>query len=285
MADATGPFSRRRFLKWTTAALGATTASAFGVNYLVNVAPNELTVETLTLKLARLPRAFDGLTLVQLSDMHHGPYVSLEHIENAVALANQAKPDVIAITGDFIGIRARYMKACVGALAKLDARHIFAVLGNHDYELGYLEQSIALLKASPIQLLRNQALRLKEGGEEIAIVGVDDVSLNEANLPRALDGLPEELFKLALVHEPDYADTVAQERVDLQLSGHSHGGQVKIPGLGPLILPKFAEKYREGLYQVGDLLQVYTTRGIGLIQPAVRFNCPPEVTVFRLERA
>jgi predicted MPP superfamily phosphohydrolase len=285
MSDVTGTFSRRRFLKWTTAALGATAVSAFGMDHLVNVAPNELTVESMTLKLPRLPRAFDGLTLAQLSDMHHGPYVSIKHIEEAVAFTNEAKPDVVAITGDFIGIRASYMKACVRALAKLAATRLYAVLGNHDYELGYLGQSIALMQASPIKLLRNQAVRLFADGEEIDFVGVDDVSHQRANVARALQGLGDEVFKIALVHEPDYADTVSQYQVDLQLSGHSHGGQVKIPGLGPLILPRYAKKYSEGLYRVGDLLRVYTTRGIGLIQPAIRFNCPPEVTVIRLERA
>lgn len=278
-------FSRRKFLKWTASAVGLTALGGFGVNYLFNVEPEALTVETVQVKLARLPRAFDGMTIVHLSDLHHGPYVSLNQIERAVALANQAQPDVVVITGDFIGMSARYMKPCVQALMKLEARSgIYAVFGNHDYVLGYVEQSLATIKASAIQLLRNQSARLRVGAEQIALVGVDDVWMKLADVKRALKGLPEELCKIALVHEPDYADVVAKEKVDLQLSGHSHGGQVKIPGWGPLILPRFAEKYFEGLNRVGDLLQVYTTRGVGLVKPAVRFNCPPEVTVIKLAR-
>ncbi len=276
--------TRRKFLKWGLSSLALTAAGGYGLHYMMNVEPEALVLETVEVNLSRLPRAFDGMTLVHLSDLHHGPYVSLEHIKHAVELANEAQPDVIVITGDFIGMSATYMKPCVEALRKLKPRvGTYAVLGNHDYILGYLEQSLVTLKASPIQILRNQSVRLKSGNDQVALVGVDDVWLKYANVKRALAGLPNELCKILLVHEPDIADEVAKEKVDLQLSGHSHGGQIKLPGLGPLILPKYAEKYFEGLYRVGDL-QVYTTRGVGLIQPAVRLNCPPEVTVVRLKR-
>jgi predicted MPP superfamily phosphohydrolase len=96
--------------------------------------------------------------------------------------------------------------------------------------------------------------------------------------------VPREACNVALMHEPDIADYAAEAGIDLQLSGHSHGGQVRIPGVGPLILPRFGRKYSMGLARVGDRTQVYTNRGIGVLEPRVRFNCPPEVTLIRLTR-
>jgi predicted MPP superfamily phosphohydrolase len=124
---------------------------------------------------------------------------------------------------------------------------------------------------------------LTRGRSTIYFVGIDDLWLELANLQRALEGVPNNACKIALMHEPDFADIAAQAEIDLQLSGHSHGGQVRLPLIGPLILPKYGEKYAMGFYRIGNFTRLYTTRGIGVLPPGVRFNCPPEITLLTLK--
>jgi predicted MPP superfamily phosphohydrolase len=162
---------------------------------------------------------------------------------------------------------------------------IYVVYGNHDYYVGYVSQTTASVRRAGMTLLRNQSVPLTRGKSQIFIVGIDDLWLRYANLPRALQSVPRDACKIALMHEPDFADEAAKAGIDLQLSGHSHGGQVRIPGIGPLILPEYGRKYPMGLARVGNFTQVYTTRGVGVLPPPVRFNCPPEVTLIRLTRA
>jgi predicted MPP superfamily phosphohydrolase len=141
---------------------------------------------------------------------------------------------------------------------------------------------IRSIKHTGITLLRNQAVPLTRGRSSLYLVGIDDLWQELADMPQALERVPGSGCKIALMHEPDFADIAAQARIDLQLSGHSHGGQVRLPGIGPLILPRYGEKYPMGLARVGALTQVYTTRGVGVLPPPVRFNCPPEVTFLTL---
>ena len=132
--------------------------------------------------------------------------------------------------------------------------------------------------------MRNQARPIEKDGQRLWIAGVDDVLEGWADLSRTTAGIPANEATILLAHEPDYADLAAKAGIDLQLSGHSHGGQVRVPGVGPLVLPNLARKYHTGLNRVGNL-QVYTTRGIGVINPPVRLNCPPEVTLITLKKA
>lgn len=275
--------TRRAFFKWM-GALGVTTgASALGVAYGYNVEPHQIRVERIAINLPRLPGAFDGLTIAQLSDLHLGPYVTEEHVADAVQMTNALKPDAIVLTGDLVNSSWRYIQPCVEILSKLDAPlGVYAVLGNHDYWVGYLELMIASLKKTGITLLRNQAVPITRGHAQFYFVGIDDLWLQLANLQRALDRVPHNACKIALMHEPDFADISAQAEMDLQLSGHSHGGQVRVPFFGPLILPKYGEKYPMGFYRVGNFTRLYTSRGIGVLPPAVRFNCPPEITLLTL---
>lgn len=277
------PLTRRRFLK-LMGALGVTAGvSAAGAAYGFNIEPNQLQVERVTIPLMRLPGAFDGITIAQLSDLHFGPYVSAEHIAQAVRQTNALQPDAIVLTGDLVNMSWRYIQPCMEIISKLDAPlGVFAVLGNHDYWIGYLELMLASLKKTGIRLLRNQAVPLTRGRATMYLVGIDDLWQELADLRRALTNVPHNACKIALMHEPDFADVAAQAEIDLQLSGHSHGGQVRLPFLGPLILPKYGEKYPMGLAHAGNFTQVYTTRGVGLLPPAVRINCPPEITLLTL---
>lgn len=286
--EATGPgktprVTRRSFLKWI-GALGATSAaSAAGAAYAFNVEPGQIGVENVPIALNRLPGAFEGLTIAMLNDLHLGPYVSPQHVLNAVALANQAKPDLIVLVGDMVNSSWHYIEPCAELVSKLDAPlGVFAVMGNHDYWVGFMELTLRAWKRAGVTLLRNESAPITRGRSTLHLVGIDDWWLQRADLKGALDRVPRNGCKIALMHEPDFADYAAEAEIDLQLSGHSHGGQVRLPGLGPLILPKYGQKYPMGLARVGDFTQVYTSRGVGVLPPAVRFNCPPEVTLVRL---
>jgi predicted MPP superfamily phosphohydrolase len=265
-------------------ALGVTTgAGAFGLAYSFEVEPHHIQVERVRMMLPRLPGAFDGMTLAHLSDLHLGPYVTEEHLAKAVEMTNAVRPDAIVLTGDLVNSSWRYIQPCTEILAKLDAPlGVYAVLGNHDYWVGFLNLMIDSVRKAGITLLRNQAVPITRGRSTLYFVGIDDLWLRLANVQRALLDVPNNACKIALMHEPDFADISAQAEIDLQLSGHSHGGQVRVPFVGPLILPKYGEKYPMGFYRVGNFTRLYTTRGIGVLPPGVRLNCPPEITLITL---
>jgi predicted MPP superfamily phosphohydrolase len=170
------------------------------------------------------------------------------------------------------------------ALADLDARYgVFTIIGNHDLwtDVRVVQQG---LDDSRLPILRNRGVTLQAGRAKIHLAGVDDVWNGKPDLATTLDETPADALTILLSHEPDYADTVARDgRVALQLSGHSHGGQVRLPGIGAPILPYLGKKYDQGLYRVGQMW-VYTNRGIGVVGPPVRINCPPEITKITLTR-
>ena len=158
---------------------------------------------------------------------------------------------------------------------------MIAVLGNHDHWNG-AEIVAGALSERGIRVLRNQNYVIERESSKLWIAGIDDALEGRADLPRTLAGVPAQEATILLAHEPDFADYAAGFPVDLQLSGHSHGGQVRIPGIGPIVLPAMARKYHTGLNRVGRM-QVYTSCGIGVINPPVRLNCPPEVTLITLQ--
>ncbi len=268
-----------------------------GASALVTVAgadtaflePRHLVSEPIDVRLKRLPDDFHGFRIAQISDMHFGPYMGKSFLGQAVQLAQSFHPDLLVLTGDFVshpfgefnGMRgARFAEPCADVLAMVTGIPVVAILGNHDH-LNNGKVVEGALHDRGIQVLRNRSLPLERGRSRIWIAGVDDALVQAADLTKTLRDVPASEAVVLLAHEPDFADYAARFPVDLQLSGHSHGGQVRLPGIGALILPRLAEKYPEGLNQVGAL-QVYTNRGLGVINPPVRFNCPPEVTFVTL---
>ena len=252
--------------------------------YAWNVEPNMLVVEEMHVRLSRLPQAFDGLIIGFLSDFHvkgpSSPALTARAAEMLMAL----KPDLIALGGDYITWSADHAESCADALAQLRAPlGVYGILGNHDYWAGDIEKTVAALTRVGIRMLRNESSAIGTVSNPMFLIGLDDVWEKHTDLPRALSGVPRDACKILLVHEPDFADEAAKEEIALQLSGHSHGGQVRLPLIGAPILPYLATKYPIGLQRAGPFTQVYTTRGVGLINPAVRFNCPPEVTILRLQ--
>jgi predicted MPP superfamily phosphohydrolase len=247
------------------------------------VEPKRPVVERITVPLRKLPPELDGFVIAQLSDLHHGSMVGLDEIAHGVELANGLDPDVVVLTGDFVTGTHEYAAPCAEALRGLRARHgVFACLGNHDFwtNPGHVADA---LEAQGIPVLRNTHTRLSVRGANLCLAAIDDVWVEAHDLESSLQGIPEGGCTVLLCHEPDFADTAAQYPVDLQLSGHTHGGQVRLPLFGPPLLPPFGRKYPQGLRRVGDLT-LYTNRGLGRIFPPLRFRCRPEVTALRLVR-
>lgn len=246
-------------------------------------------MERVDVVVPRLPEGLDGLTIAQLSDFHYDSTDAGEVIRSAVERTNQLAPDLIVLTGDYVTVspfasRSRVAldsEPCAQILADLHAPlGVFGVLGNHDHDSDPRVVSRSL-EARGITVLRNFNLRIEKRGERFWIAGVDDVLGGGANLARTLQGADG--FTVLLAHEPDYADRAASYPVDLQLSGHSHGGQVCLPLVGSPYLPPLARKYPRGLRQVGAM-KLYTNRGVGTIILPIRFNCPPEITLLTLRR-
>jgi predicted MPP superfamily phosphohydrolase len=168
------------------------------------------------------------------------------------------------------------------SLRELDARDgIYAVLGNHDHWTDVQAVSDAIREAG-IQLMINESAMIERDGERLYIAGVDDIWENKQDLDAALSDIPTDSCVILLAHEPDYADTAATDgRIDLQLSGHSHGGQIRLPLIGAPVLPVLAKHYDQGLYTIQDM-KLYVNRGLGMLDPPVRFLCPSEITCMTL---
>jgi hypothetical protein len=239
------------------------------------------------------PPALDGFRIIQLSDLHYDPYFGSAPIEAAVRLANLQSPDLVVLTGDFVTIPAIETRAtskraaeqsepCAILLKQLRSRYgSFAVLGNHD-EFSNPEIVTEGLRKQGIEVLRNHSLPVQHEGARFFLAGVDDVLGGGADLDRTLRGMSPAEPVILLAHEPDFADEAARHPIGLQLSGHSHGGQIRLPFVWPLFLPALARKYPKGLRRISDLT-LYTNVGVGTIHVPMRWNCPPEVTLITLK--
>lgn len=278
--------TRRAFLqRMLVAGLGLGLAGVGCGSYARLLEPRWLDVEEVTVPLAQLPQSLDGLSVGLLSDLHLGPYLGASELAQAVETMQQLRPQLVVISGDFVSRGSEWQRA--EALSPLGALQaplgVFAVLGNHDHWTDAAWVA-AVVQGQGITVLSNSARRLSDAGQGLWLVGVDSIWVGAEDLPRALAGVPDDTCKLLLVHEPDFADKAARWAIDLQLSGHSHGGQVRLPLLGAPLLPLWGQKYPIGLQRVGDTW-VYTNRGLGVIDPPLRFNCRPEVTLLTLRKA
>ncbi len=231
-----------------------------------------------------LDPSFNDYRIVHISDLHLGQWISAKRIEGVVNLVNKLKPDLIAITGDSVSYvvnepvldMLRFLKN----LKPNDAT--VAVLGNHDHWVGP-DEIRKVMKESNIIELENDIYTLKRGDAMLYIAGVDSITLEKQDLEAVLRKLPSSGPAILLAHEPDFADeSAATGRFSLQLSGHSHGGQMIIPGIGTPFRGSKFRKYPLGEYQVGEMVQ-YTNRGLGTNVFWIRINCPPEITILRLQ--
>lgn len=249
------------------------------------------TVETIRLPLRHLPDVFSGIRVALISDIHMGGWMNRERLQSVATWLLNEQPDVLLNTGDFLigrGFTQRtqqWLDALTAVLGPVaSAIPSFAVLGNHDYWTD-ARAVRAMLSASGITDLTNTVFTLERQGQMLHLCGVDDVRAGVVRLEDVTAQLNNHGAAILLAHEPDFADvSAATGKFDLQVSGHTHGGQIVLPLIGAPILPKLGEKYPCGLYKIGEMFQ-YTNRGLGAGHIPIRWNCPPEITIFILESA
>jgi uncharacterized protein len=260
------------------------------------VEPYWVAVERVTLTLPRLASPFDGYRIVHISDFHLDGWMTPGRLERVVDLVDEQKPDLVAITGDFVAVSVDYISGLPGPLGNLRAADgVVAVLGNHDHmnDAGAVRRA---LSSAGVVDVSNGIYTLRRDGVALHVCGVDSVMEGYDRLEEVLEALndAEPGCAILLAHEPDFAKkTAATGRFDLQLSGHSHGGQVRIPflktpyvvpllsRLGFSFVPPLIYDYPSGLYEVGEMYQ-YTNRGLGVIYARFRLNSRPEITVLTL---
>jgi hypothetical protein len=276
--------SRRNFLRIAGfTALGSLVALAGGLS-MVDESQSPV-VERILIPVKDLHPALEGFTIVQMSDIHLLPYTLPDLVQRSVDMANALKPDLTVLTGDFVWRMRSGAEVLAPLLANLNARFgVFSVMGNHDYWLD-IEAVQAAFDAARLPVLYNEGLAIGVGKALLYLAGVDDGQAGRPDLKLALERAPAEAPVVLLWHEPDLADIASLDsRVLLQLSGHTHGGQVLIPGKPPFFQPFLGKKYPYGLFKIRDLW-LYTNRGLGCITVPLRINCPPEITHLTLVRS
>ncbi len=283
--------SRRDFLK----------ASLLGVGglalYSGEIERHWIDVAMRDIPLRGLHADFEGMRIAQISDIHMDDFTEPFFLRRVVDRINKMKPEAVFLTGDFVtsnhngnaGVEQAAWE-CAGILKGLECNQVYAALGNHDVTTG-AERVIAALHSSGIPVVRNSFLPIERGGGRMWLAGLDDPVVGqpdlEAAIPTQIRNVRNEPVVL-LCHAPDYANYIqtqaAGQAVGLMLSGHTHGGQVRLPLIGALVLPPLGQQYIEGWFQLGDM-GLYVNRGIGAIGVPFRLDCPPEISLFTLRTA
>lgn len=241
---------------------------------------NSLSLEKISIKIKRLPKKLDGFRLIHLSDIHHSPFTNLEHIIRAVKVSNRLKPDMFVLTGDYVSHETSYITPVAKVLGELKSEFgTFACLGNHDHWTDP-EMITASFRANGMTVLINEGLRFEARGASFWLAGVDDHLVGKTDLPSAVRGSYADEMKLLLAHNPIIFRQAVKEKIDLVLSGHTHGGQVKFRDQVKRILPR--RKLTNGLHGRKDT-QIYITRGIGTVVLPIRYQCPPEISLIELK--
>jgi predicted MPP superfamily phosphohydrolase len=284
--------ARRGFLHQTATAITAApfVAGAYGLLY----GRLNLEVTEKTIRLPRLPRAFEGFRICQLSDIHIGPFMPAEEIRKYVAIANAQKAEMIALTGDFVTFDPDTQQAVVEALSGLRAPFgKYGCLGNHDMWAGVEDSITGLFRQTDVRMLRGINVPIESGGDHFNLLGVDFQSPHRFGpTPATMDllGNIENLIErdgtnILLSHNPDTFDRAASLGIDLSLAGHTHGGQASLEFISPELAPsRLVTPYVAGWFQKPGG-QLYVNRGIGTIFIPIRIGAPPEITIYKLTRA
>jgi uncharacterized protein len=274
--------TRRDFLKIAgNVAVGSALAAGLTTTaYATLFEPNRLKISRVSVPIRRLPPSLDGLRIVLMSDFHLFPFTSADLIQQAIRQASTLQPDLALFAGDFVYSEAEAAYELSPILAQLNPRlGSFAVFGNHDHVKGAGTVQNALAR-SGIEMLNNRGIILSG----FYLAGMDSMAAGSPDVRAAFAAHRGNTPTLVLAHEPDTIDYYSQQApIDLQLSGHSHGGQIRLPGIGPVILPLWGRRYPRGLYQANDS-RLFTSQGIGTVDLPVRINCPPEIAEITLTR-
>ena len=280
----TGQVTRRGFFKAGVFAAGGLAL------YAGEIERHWVDVHQVEIRLGNLPEVFRGFRIAHMADFHYGEYSEPTFIRSVVRMVNALRPDMIALTGDFISAGPMVMRIsvdfayhCADLLGRFECPLKFAAMGNHDVLVSRVDVTDAL-QSRGIPVLHNNSIPIEKDGARFWLAGVADTIIGNgadlnAAIPRRREASKEPLILMA--HEPDYADEVIGSGVDLMLSGHTHGGQVRIPFMPPMNLPPMGKKYVEGHFSLSGL-QLYVTRGIGTVEVPFRFRCPPEITLITL---
>jgi hypothetical protein len=271
--------NRRTFFKRTAAVAVAGTAAATCYG-LAEASGFEITRPSVAV--TNLPPAFDGLRIAFLTDLHHGPYTDLSFLISAVRSTLALQPDLILLGGDYCLREAKYIRPVFKVLAALQAPlGVFGVMGNHDYAHG-IDETRREMRRAGICELTNEGVWLKRGGDRVRLAGVDDLWWGKPDAGVALGETTTSDACILLCHNPDFAEPLRDRRVGLVLSGHTHGGQVLVPGLmNPFIPSRYGDKYAHGVIEA-PATRVYVSRGLGATGLPVRYNCPPELTLLTM---
>lgn len=261
------------------------TILGFGILiYSATFGRKKLCITEVNIFLKRLPSSFNGIKIILFSDLHLGFFCTQEDLLFLTGVINSLNPDVICFAGDLTDKRTgkHQLEEAVPILKKLTASYgKYAVLGNHDYHTGPLKAKRAL-EDSGFLVLTNQSTVLEKNGQKVCLIGLDDVIKGKVEIQKTLSSKTQECCSIILVHEPDCADEVARYSIDLQMSGHSHGGQVRLPIIGPIRTTKLGKRYIHGLYNIGNM-QLFTTQGVGTTILPIRFFCRPEIVILTLK--
>lgn len=281
--------TRRTFLTLSAASVGG-----FAL-YSAEIARHEISVEEHTIRLARVPDAFRGMRIVQISDIHYLQYTESYFVREIVDHVNRLKPDMVLMTGDFVTygpspfsgaservFALRHAPECASILSNLHAPLRYASLGNHDEEVNGPAVT-GILQEHGLRCLVNEAVPLERDGQRLWLVGLGSAAKADSKPDQAIpaSAVRDKEAMIVMAHEPDILPEIAKYNADLMLSGHTHGGQIRIPFLRPMFLPEYGRRYIEGWFQHGPT-HLYVNRGIGTIAVPLRLNCPPEITVFTL---
>jgi uncharacterized protein len=273
--------SRRNFLKFGGITLASGLIALSGALQRVDESQDPV-IDRVSIPIPGLQSALEGFTIVQMTDIHLRPYTQPELVRQSVEMANQLKPDLVVLTGDFVWRDRDAAFELAPLLAGLNARYgVYSVMGNHDYWLA-IRAVQAAFDAVRLPVLYNQGLAVGVGKAVLYLAGMDDGWAGRPDLKQSLDKAPAGAPVILLLHEPDLADvTCLDPRISLQLSGHTHGGQVLISDRPPFFQPFLGKKYPLGLYKINNAW-LYTNRGLGVISVPLRINCPPEITQLTL---
>ncbi|MFC4404734.1 metallophosphoesterase [Gracilibacillus xinjiangensis] len=281
--------NRRTFLKRMLGGIVSVLGIGGGTYYYAKeVEPKMLDIHHVTIQSPKIPESFESYKILQFSDTHLGFHYTIDQLRELVMEINALNPDVITFTGDLVDHPQEFNwnNEIITALADMNAPDgKYWIYGNHDHG-GYGTDIVKqVFDKADFKLLKNSHRLLEKNGDKIMLAGLDDIMLGQPDIATALQTSENINYTILLVHEPDFADTVIDFDVDVQISGHSHGGQVQVPFLGYIYTPYLAEKYVEGNYQIGSKpLQLYVSRGIGTTRLPYRFFCKPEITIYELKK-
>src|ERR1041385_3076781 len=275
--------TRRQFLSGALSVplVGISAASA----YATMIEPYNYRISQTDVYINELPEHFENYRITHLTDIHHSRILGIEEVMRVVQLAQQTKPDIFVLTGDYSTSYRRYIEPCAEALGSLSAPDgVWAVLGNHDHYTD-AELTTRALERRGIVVMNNKNTSLRRGSDMLQLSGIDDFTWNATDWTKAFVGLDKRIPTILLSHQPSVLEFEQTQNVSLILSGHTHGGQINLPWLGTPA--KFATKdlrFAQGLFRHNDV-QLYVSSGTGVIGLPIRFGVRPEIAVLRLKRA